>query len=177
MRYSIVQKLLFIVIISMFAVSLSQAGTPNTLERSFAGICEICGDVEGVYYHIWDAAGHPATVFKSADGDWVVLKKGEHGTFIVKPTDSLPDVVPSELLADVQVLSVSDEVIISTNKPIIVKLVNIATAEFISNEIFVIDETTINISDLNVGCRYAVAIYQEIEGVGRVSAGLHLFCK
>jgi len=157
----------------MFLVSVGNLSSEDRI--IFKGKCEICGGVEGTYVWITDSSGNKSTVFLSDDGDWGIVKKGEHTTFITGGTGGGTTLPPN--IAEPIFITTQSEITVETNTPVIVKLINISTGRFISEDIYV-DQMgiSIDISDLPIGV-YGVAIFQNIPNIGRINTGLHMFYK
>ena len=154
--------------------------TSNLHSDSFKGVCKICGNVTGTYHWETDKNENKTTVFVSDDGEWYIEKKGSHTTFIIGEGNGEEEELfpmPTNLTADVNFTITQSDVIVGTDMPIIVKLVDILAGSFISEDINVgLNGELIDISNLPVG-GYAIAVFQDIPGIGRINTELHMFYK
>lgn len=80
-------------------------------------------------------------------------------------------------LADVKIAPDNSSLKVETDKPVIVRVINVLTGTFITEDIIVDDVNFIDIADLQTGCNYGVVVYQIIPDFGRIATSMPLFCK
>jgi len=86
--------------------------------------------------------------------------------------------VTPDMLANTHLTTIEGGVKITTDKSIKIKVTDLTTGMDMSDLIPVANEYTFNTSNLPVGCRYAVLVYQNFNEVeGDILINTHNFCK
>jgi hypothetical protein len=172
-----------IIVTAMFATQNAEAARDKIVTS--AGGYSNYHKQHGKYYFCVDEKGNKYTIFIGIRGG--VGKKDGHVVWIIGDNDDpenpphIPDPVeiPVELLANTLVRQVegSNEVIVSTDKPVEIQLIDLSTGQFVSERMQVEYDKTVNISNLSTGCKYGVAVFQNVEDYGYNHLNLHEFCK
>ncbi|MDR0927561.1 MAG: hypothetical protein LBO69_07335 [Ignavibacteria bacterium] len=171
------------VIIIGLAVSTLPAIADIAIFGPVRGKCDVCGGMSGNYYFLTDTeTGEKRTVFLGDDGKTNVnvpghktFKNGSNNTLPPAPTP-LPDTLQLAVTSAVYD-ETSDDVIINTNSTIAAQVIDMSTGNPVSEKISINEIGVINVTTLSAGCKYVVAIYQQVDEYGYLLVNTVPFCK